>query len=66
MQFNRAPAELVALARRYLATPSINFHDDFKVMGIQETAAVQTKPSVIFALGRVGSLMRVSVRSQPH
>ena len=31
LQFNRYPALLVAIARRWLAIPVINFFDDFKI-----------------------------------
>ena len=35
VEFNRFPALLVAVARRWLAIPSINFYDDFKVVGLK-------------------------------
>ena len=34
LEFNRIPAFLVAVARRWLAIPVISFYDDFKVIGV--------------------------------
>ena len=31
LEFNRVPAQVVALARRWFALPALNFYDDFKV-----------------------------------
>ena len=35
VEFNRVPAFLVAVARRWLPIPVINFYDDFKVLGVK-------------------------------
>ena len=35
VEFNRVPAFIVAVARRWLAMPTQNFYDDFKVVGIK-------------------------------
>ena len=37
--FNRVPAFLVAVARRFLAIPCIHFYDDFKVVDMDEGGA---------------------------
>jgi len=34
LEFNRVPAQLVALARRWLAIPAVNFYDDFRITDI--------------------------------
>jgi len=34
LEFNRVPAQIVALARRWLAIPVVNFYDDFRITDI--------------------------------
>ena len=45
LEFNRVPAQLVALARRWFALPVLNFYDDFK---LTELAGTMGEGDVIF------------------
>eukprot|EP00972_Heterocapsa_arctica_P112377 16431404-Heterocapsa_arctica.AAC.1 len=39
LHFNRVPAHLCAIARRWLAIPAVNFYDDIKLTALQRSSA---------------------------